>query len=326
MKNVSRGVNDFSSIFPQYMPYLKDKDDGYKHTPHSNKSVWWKCPDCGHEFKQSFNKFVSKLNKCPACSDTASYAVKFLCCVFNQLSVPFQMEKGFDWLPRRRYDFWLPEQDVIIEIHGKQHYSMSDPWNSDGKQKYIDLMKEEKAYENGYTGRYIVLMYDVSGDGSRFVTQILGSNLQTMFSMENVDWSACNQYAILSNSVKEVCDIYNSGVVDLTQICRMTHYSSLNTIREKLKKGALLGWCDYSAAVALQNAHRKSGDHVLATMCNSVVCFDLDGNKLCTYPSLQEAQRRCGISHIWECCVGRRETAGGFRWMYEKDCIVRGEC
>jgi len=78
--------------------------------------------------------------------------------------------------------------------------------------------------------------------------------------------------------------------------------------------------------VALQNAHRKSGDHVLATMCNSVVCFDLDGNKLCTYPSLQEAQRRCGISHIWECCVGKRETAGGFRWMYEKDCIVRGEC
>ena len=39
------------------------------------------------------------------------------------------------------------------------------------------------------------------------------------------------------------------------------------------------------------------------------------------FPSLKEALRQTGISigSIWECCQGKRKSAGGFYWMYAEE-------
>lgn len=36
------------------------------------------------------------------------------------------------------------------------------------------------------------------------------------------------------------------------------------------------------------------------------------------FPSIKEVERQLGISHISECCLGKRNTAGGYKWKYKE--------
>jgi len=42
-------------------------------------------------------------------------------CVLDELLVLYETEVQFDWSDNKRYDFYLPEYNAIIEMHGKQH-------------------------------------------------------------------------------------------------------------------------------------------------------------------------------------------------------------
>lgn len=46
--------------------------------------------------------------------------------------------------------------------------------------------------------------------------------------------------------------------------------------------------------------------------------YDLDGNYIATYVSVNEAKRQTGCNghHIGEVCQGKRKTCGGFKWQY----------
>ena len=47
--------------------------------------------------------------------------------------------------------------------------------------------------------------------------------------------------------------------------------------------------------------------------------MDIDGNIIKIHDTIQGAQRELGISHIWDCVVGRRKHAGGYKWSYYKE-------
>lgn len=51
----------------------------------------------------------------------------------------------------------------------------------------------------------------------------------------------------------------------------------------------------------------------------SVIAISINDNTILTFKSINEAKRQTGISkgHIWECCSGRRKTAGGYYWKYK---------
>lgn len=53
----------------------------------------------------------------------------------------------------------------------------------------------------------------------------------------------------------------------------------------------------------------------------SVMQFSLDGNFIEKYCSGKDAHKQTCInhSHIMECCSGKRKTAGGYVWKYEKE-------
>lgn len=68
---------------------------------------------------------------------------------FNQID--FIKEKIFDWSDNKRYDFFLPKFNLLIEYNGVQHYkeipNFSLPLE---KQQAIDKWKENKAKEFGF--------------------------------------------------------------------------------------------------------------------------------------------------------------------------------
>ena len=46
--------------------------------------------------------------------------------------------------------------------------------------------------------------------------------------------------------------------------------------------------------------------------------YALNGQLIATYNSVNDAFRATGIRHISECAIGKRKTAGGYLWTYNK--------
>lgn len=47
-----------------------------------------------------------------------------------------------------------------------------------------------------------------------------------------------------------------------------------------------------------------------------VEMYDLEGNLLKTFQSIEEAKKETGVIKIGEVCNGKRKTAGGYKWKF----------
>ena len=48
-----------------------------------------------------------------------------------------------------------------------------------------------------------------------------------------------------------------------------------------------------------------------------VLQFSKDGEFIAEYQSIAEAERCFGCNHIWDCCMGKRKSCGGYLWKYK---------
>lgn len=67
------------------------------------------------------------------------------------------------------------------------------------------------------------------------------------------------------------------------------------------------------------DAQRGAKNHNAAAVCQ----YDLSGNFIARYGSVRDAGNAIGITtgtnHISDVCIGRRKTAYGYRWKYDKE-------
>ena len=89
---------------------------------------------------------------------------------------------------------------------------------------------------------------------------------------------------------------------------------SSKTIREYLKRGTELGWCEYDAKEEMRRNGRLKGK----SGAKPVSQFTLEGEFIKTYPSAREVEKQIGISYkyISACCRGKQKTAGGYVWKF----------
>lgn len=139
----------------------KNTKSPFKIAPHSQKKMWWKCPDGKHE---DFYRDIASSNnydfRCPKCEGyskgeekTDNYLVKNK--IINEPQKTFEgllgLGKGL-----LSYDFYLPTYNLLIEIQGEQH---EKPIDFKGKglkyakeqfniQKIHDKRKREYAKEH----------------------------------------------------------------------------------------------------------------------------------------------------------------------------------
>lgn len=320
-RRVLRGFNDLWTTAPEIASMLKNPEEGYKHTANSNVKLEWECADCGYCFELSPNKMTKRINLCTACGGGISYPEKFISNLFNQFCIYFEKEKSFDWSDNKRYDFYLPTYNCIVETHGKQHYTTSDFSYLRGKT-YLDEQNNDEdkmfyAKEYGKIENYITI--DCRKSELRWIKHsVLESGLLEILQIisDTIDWDECHQFA-LSNITKNICETYEQNK-NINSLCEMFNLSR-NSIRDKLKQGSKLGWCTYDPHVVVVDARRKNGDQIIRTMSKEVIQMDMYGNDIGEFPSIQEAQRVLSISHIWDCIVGTRQSAGGYRWRYKNE-------
>ena len=115
---------------------------------------WVTCPRHG-DWSIHMNNHISTSKGCPYCiRKTEGILNEILKQNFNY---DIKHDKRFKWCKKKRelpYDFVIEELKCIIELDGYQHFGKlkDSKWGQNPEeQKVNDILKNEKAMENGYT-------------------------------------------------------------------------------------------------------------------------------------------------------------------------------
>lgn len=285
----------------------------------SSKKSWFICPDCKEEKEMYLNNFIKYGLGCKKCSDGISYPEKFINSLLNQLNINYitQLSKSnFNWCSSYRYDVFLPTKNIIVEIHGLQHYNYSGFKNSLDEEQKNDKAKKKLAFSNGFNDTNYIILDARYSELEYIKNSIINSNLLEllMFKENNIDWLKCHEFA-LCNYVKIICDMWNKTernnikeIIDITKL-------SYKTILNYLKSGAKCGWCVYDSGIEMDNKNKR--------IMKSVYCVEL--KKM--FESTKSASLKLNICapNITDCCNGRQKTAGKLQdgtklhWMYYED-------
>lgn len=248
-------INDIPTTAPWMIKYFQDGYDEAKlYTKGSSRKIKPICPYCG-EIKNRFvpiNEIERNKSIGCVCYDGKSYPEKFIYNLLQQLGLNFINDVSKKWLlfkkfnsdetMKGRYDFVIENIKLLIEADGNFH-NIDNPMSgmSYAEQQYIDQTKDKLAIEHGYK----IIRIDCSYSDYEYIkTNILNSELSSLFNLTNIDWDKCEEFA-LRNIVKDVCDYKNNHpnitINELSKVFDLVH----STIRKYLHKGTKLGWCNY---------------------------------------------------------------------------------
>ena len=313
-KKVLKGYNDLWTIHPEVAQLLKDAKKGYILHSNSQKSEIFICPYCKHEKTYKISVVVNFKFSCPRCGDGISYPNKFAFNLLEQLNINYISEHRPDWIKPRRYDFYfeLSNKKYIIEMDGKLGHGNDNPLNGQTAEdsKAIDDYKDKLANEHGIE---VIRIDCIKSEMDLIRNNILNSKLSQIFDLSIVDWLKCHEFAC-NNLVKEVSKLWNNKLTNIEQIANMFKLDN-STIRNYLKQGTELKWCDYNPEKEKIIAIRKKGKNAI-----SVIQLTLDGQFIKLWNSIIEASQELNIDNISHCCRNKGYNhAGGYMWMYEND-------
>ena len=226
--------------------YKISERDAKTHTMNSTKNIVITCPDCGKQKEINLNSLSYQGLGC-ICGSGFSYPERFMMSVLEQLEVlrVFQLsKKHFEWCGSFRYDFYIEEDEIIIETHGGQHYEDCG-WSKAKDVQENDRIKYELALQNGIKDEDYIVIDCRYSDKEWIKNSILNSKLNKLYDLSKIDWLKAHEFALL-NIIKEVCNYWNNKegwetAKDLENIFKVNRC----TILRYLKKGTELGWCNY---------------------------------------------------------------------------------
>lgn len=108
---------------------------------------------CGHIYKVKPNAFFSGC-RCPYCN--ISHGEDFINKILKSLGTNYEYQKSFDDLRDIQplsYDFYIPDQNILIEYQGIQHYQPLDVFGGEDQfkvQQKHDKMKADYAKTHHY--------------------------------------------------------------------------------------------------------------------------------------------------------------------------------
>lgn len=305
---------------PYIAKLLKDKNVGYKVTHGSSRKEEFVCEHCQNVEKKEIRLITSYGFSCSKCSDGISYPEKIVISLLNQLNIHFERQKSFKWsrnilAPNEKirgtklYDFYIPSLDMIIETHGQQHYVESfmhvENRRTLKEEQENDQLKEKVAKENGIA-HYIEL--DCKKSNIAYVrNSILNSKLSSLLNLNNIDWQDCDLKACKS-MVKTLSELWQNKTTNVYELGMLLNICD-STVRNYLKKGTELGWCNYNPKQSMKKNSRK------------IIQLSKSGEFIKMWNSMTQASESLSVnkSSISQATRGVIKSAGGYKWMYKED-------
>lgn len=294
-KKLIVGLNDIATTNPELQEIMYDKTDAYKYKAKSLKKIKWVCPDCGEIIEKSIKNVFSIGLNCPNCCDHISFPNKIMYNILSQLNICFEREKYFKELPYTWYDFYIPSENMIIEMDGSIH--IQDAFLTLEETMKRDIEKKNMALGIGIDKYINIPAY--KSNLKYIKNSILSSDLINYFDFSNIDWEKCYKNSIRS-LVKVVADLWNNGF-GISEISQKTNLSN-TTVNKYLHISKEIGFCDYNQAESRKRGKINKSKYLY-------ICTN--NNK--TFNTSTEAAIYIGHSSgskILECCSGKRKTAG----------------
>ena len=318
-KKVLRGYNDIYTTDRWMCGLGVSEEDAKTYTKGSSVKVIVICPNCNKKKIIKIKDIYKKKSISCGCGDGISYPEKFTMSLLDQLNIQYEKEYKPTWSGSRRYDFYLPDYNCIIETHGIQHYREQNRKGARTlkEEQKNDELKQQLALRNG-VDKYIVL--DCSESNLEWIeNNILQSELNKMFNLNNINWKKCEEFA-LSNRVKEVCDYWNNKEEwETTKTVGDKFNLSNTTVRKYLMKGQTLNWCNYSPTNENVKQATKCGklNGKPIKMFKDDVCIGI-------FESAHELERqseklfnvKLNFNSVCKVCRGEYKTHKGFTFEY----------
>ena len=292
-------VNEIITINNKQFEILKQLK-GITNNKNKTKGYYIKCLTCGYEREILEQHIIPDGHDCPICGDYITFPEKILISLLQYLHIEFEPQKKFKWSNKKRYDFYIPSLNCIIETNGIQHYTNCFTQDDESNDKY----KQQLAKENGVTNyinidiRYSKLEYAKNS--------IINSELPKLlnFKEDNINW---NEVFInsLNSTIKSVCDDWNAQKYSVEELSCLYHLSTC-TIKSYLKKGNKLKLCIYDKYINYKKGREKG----LKTFDNRKPVICVTTNEI--FNSQKEATEYYHIykTGISDCCTGRIASAG----------------
>lgn len=242
-----RPISEIKEV--QWMiPYFEDKEDATRFAPQSNLRANMKCPNCS---KIKENYIISNLYKTHSigceCMGKLSIGERLMYAILSKASITFTHEYQPSWtFDKRKYDFFIPEYNCIIEMHGVQHYIQTNRKSARTleEEQVNDKKKIENAKLNGVSSYFII---DCStSDFREIYNNVKESGLFNLLQIEAYEVEELD--LTLNPITKEICDFANKHKdYSVYKISKELPYSK-RTILNHIKIGNELGLCNHYIA------------------------------------------------------------------------------
>lgn len=145
----------------------------------------------------------------------------------------------------KKYDFYIENNNIIIETHGKQHYYEGNFTHKGARtlqeEQINDKIKEDIAIKNGI--EYYIILDCRESTIEWIKNSIVNSKLNVLYDLSSINWEECSKYAT-SSKIEEAAKLWNNGL-STGDIKDIMHISA-TTIIDYLNKAVELKMCDYN--------------------------------------------------------------------------------
>lgn len=294
-------------------------DEAKLYSYSSDKKVYFKCPDCGtiKDKPMSISSLYRRKGISCICSDSISYPEKVGIVIFHLMDNDCVYQYKPTWGQGKIYDFYLPNYNMIIELHGEQHYNPRG-YMIDTPIKENDIFKKKLAKFNG-----VEFYHEVDCRYSSFNWIV-----ENILKIKELDFSKINMKKVFENAeknmVKEVCNYKKlNSKVTTKELCDTFCLSSY-AIHTYLRKGSELGWCDYD----LQENNREKKSMLFKTknpnppkrvlvLKDEEIVGEYDSLAQCVEMSQHDFGVKFSQSHISHVCNKLRKTHKGYTFKYK---------
>ena len=276
--------NCLSTTTPWILEYLKNKEDGKKYLPGSSKKITFKCPICGEERMSPINYIVSQGFNCLKCGKSISYPNKLMRIILEKSGIDFEYEKKFEWSFNKRYDFYIPSKNIIIEVDGSQHLYDNIKEN--------DIIKETLAIDNGVN----IIRVKAYNSNYKYIKNELNKiDFFKILDLNEVNIEECDILLKKNDEMyQKIINLWNNGYTVL-EISNELNIKKFN-IRNYLKKLNDLGLIKYDG---IKEINRKTRIKVLDLLTNEI------------YESISECSKKNNISRE----TIKRNNRGRFKFF-----------
>lgn len=272
-------------------PYIINVEEAMKIGRYSKKTIKTICPDCEVVQDYIVGNLVRRDFTCKVCTKSISYPELFMIAYLEVKGVNYKYQKVFKELPNRRFDFYLPEENIIIETHGIQHYDTSSRWYNDS----ISQDKDKRIFckNKGYT----LVEVDCRKSNFKFIVEKINSNY-------------------LLDSISEEEELKIQSLIERNKKYPIQDILSLYNRKYRIKDiSRKYNVCDKTISNILNNKGvniRKHGKRKVRCITTREV-----------FESVTEAENKYSIvkGNISKVCRGKRQTAGVYKeepltWEY----------